>query len=93
VSLYNYSGKYVKALSLLMERHFHPWEGGEGKVSGQYLFALIQLARKNIKENKFGEAIDLLNQAKADSYPHNLGEGKLYGAQENDIYYWLGCAY
>jgi tetratricopeptide (TPR) repeat protein len=26
-------------------------------------------------------------------YPPNLGEGKLYGAQENDVHYWLGCAH
>lgn len=26
-------------------------------------------------------------------YPRHLGEGKLYGAQENDFYYFLGCAY
>ena len=26
-------------------------------------------------------------------YPHNLGEGKLTGAQENDFHYYLGCAY
>ena len=26
-------------------------------------------------------------------YPHHLGEGKLYGAQENDFYYLLGIAY
>ena len=26
-------------------------------------------------------------------YPHHLGEGKLHGAQENDFYYFLGCAY
>jgi tetratricopeptide (TPR) repeat protein len=30
---------------------------------------------------------------KATEYPENLGEGKLHGAQENDIYYWLACAY
>ena len=29
----------------------------------------------------------------AGSYPYNLGEGKLAGAQENNIYYYLGCAY
>jgi tetratricopeptide (TPR) repeat protein len=29
----------------------------------------------------------------AQNYPHNLGEGKLFGSQENDIFYWLGCAY
>lgn len=26
-------------------------------------------------------------------YPRHLGEGKLHGAQENDFYYFLGCAY
>ena len=26
-------------------------------------------------------------------YPHHLGEGKLHGAQENDFYYFLGCAH
>ena len=26
-------------------------------------------------------------------YPPHLGEGRLYGAQENDIYYYLGLAY
>ena len=27
----------------------------------------------------------------AEVYPHNLGEGKLYGAKENDIFYLKGC--
>ena len=26
-------------------------------------------------------------------YPHHLGEGKLYGAQENDFFYLLGLCY
>jgi tetratricopeptide (TPR) repeat protein len=26
-------------------------------------------------------------------YPHHLGEGKLFGAQENDFFYFLGIAY
>ena len=37
------------------------------------------------------EAIRLLNECLA--YPRHLGEGKLYGAQENDFYYLLGIAY
>ncbi|ULT28621.1 hypothetical protein KUH03_20235 [Sphingobacterium sp. E70] len=28
-----------------------------------------------------------------DSYPHNLGEGKLITMEENDIYYYKGVAY
>ncbi len=38
-----------------------------------------------------GEAAILLHQCL--EYPHHLGEGKLHGAQENDFYYFLGCAY
>ena len=37
------------------------------------------------------EAIRLLEECLA--YPRHLGEGKLYGAQENDFYYLLGVAY
>lgn len=91
VTLYNLSGEYDKALGLLMKRQFHPWEGGEGKASGQYVFSLVQLAKQYIDEADFNKAITNLNMAK--SYPHNLGEGKLYGTQENDIDYWLGRAY
>ena len=36
-------------------------------------------------------AISLLTQCL--EYPHHLGEGKLYGAQENDFHYLLGLAY
>lgn len=91
VTLYNLSGQYDKAFSLLMKRRFHPWEGGEGKASGQYVFSLVQMAKQYIDEGDFNKAIANLNMAK--SYPHNLGEGKLFGTQENDIDYWLGMAY
>ncbi len=91
VSLFNFSGAYETALELLESRQFHPWEGGEGKVSGQYILSLVQLARKCIEQDHYEKAISYL--AMAQSYPHNLGEGKLYGAQENDIFYWIGCAY
>jgi tetratricopeptide (TPR) repeat protein len=91
VTLFNLAGEYEKALALLMGRQFHPWEGGEGKASGQYVFSMVQLAKKYLGEGEYNKAIANLNAAK--SYPHNLGEGKLYGTQENDIDYWLGCAY
>lgn len=90
-SLYNFSGQYEKAWQQIMDRKFHPWEGGEGKVSAQYLFSLTELAKQCIQAKDYEKAISLLQQAQ--EYPHNLGEGKLFGAQENDIFYWLGIAY
>lgn len=91
VTLHNLSGLYEDAMQLLEKRKFHPWEGGEGKVSKQYVFSKIALAKKCLQEKKYDCAIRLLTEAR--HYPENLGEGKLYGAQENDIFYWLGCAY
>jgi len=90
-AIYNFLGQYDKAYKLIMARQFHPWEGGEGKVSGQYIYSLVQMAKENITIANYQEAINQLEQAQ--KYPYNLGEGKLYGAQENDIFYFLGCAY
>lgn len=91
VTLYNIKGNYARALELILERRFHPWEGGEGKVPAQYVACHIELAKIDIREGLYQEALDHLEKAQV--YPHNLGEGKLYGAQENDIFYWIGCAY
>lgn len=90
-TLFNMLGQHEKAYQLLMDRKFHPWEGGEGKVTGQYVISLTAMARKAIDAGEYENAVDLLN--KACVYPVNLGEGKLYGAQENSIFYWLGNAY
>jgi tetratricopeptide (TPR) repeat protein len=91
VTIYNVLGAYDKAYALIMSRKFHPWEGGEGKVSEQYIQSLIGLARADISEGAYLEAISKLTLAQ--EYPPNLGEGKLYGARENNIFYWLAIAY
>lgn len=91
VTLLNLLGNHDEALRLIMNRTFHPWEGGEGKVTGQYLFAHVELAKKAIAVKDYKKALFHLSQT--DTYPHNLGEGKLHGAQENDINYWKGLAY
>jgi len=91
VTLFNLLGQYAKAYELISSRKFHPWEGGEGKVTGQYVFSLTELAKTAIQNQDFEQAVGLLEKAQV--YPENLGEGKLYGAQENPIFYWMGCAY
>jgi tetratricopeptide (TPR) repeat protein len=90
-ALHNYLGEHETAFELIMQRKFHPWEGGEGKVSGQYCYSLVEMAKKNLQLGNFQNALELLQQVQ--SYPHNLGEGKLFGAQENDVFYWMGCAF
>lgn len=91
VTLLNILGRYENALIELQSRIFHPWEGGEGKVTRQYVFANVELGKQHLKAGDYETAIDDLTAAL--QYPLNLGEGKLAGAQENDIYYYLGCAF
>lgn len=91
VTLLNQSGRYEEAIKMIDSRKFHPWEGGEGKVPAQYQIARVELAKKALAGNDPHKAISLLEQCYY--YPDNLGEGKLYGAQENDFNYYMGCAY
>lgn len=91
VGVLNGNGRFAEAYHTLMQRTFHPWEGGEGKTTGQYIVALVEQARQAIAAGDFAAAVPLLHQAQV--YPHNLGEGKLAGAQENHIFYYLGCAH
>jgi len=91
VTLHNLSGNFDKAETLLNSRIFHPWEGGEGKVTKQYVYTYLAKGKNDLEHQRYIEAIGAFE--KALSYPSNLGEGKLAGAQENDIYYLLGCAY
>ncbi|MDO4164791.1 MAG: DUF5107 domain-containing protein [Bacteroides sp.] len=91
ITLLNQTGAYKQAKEKLDAHIFHPWEGGEGKVSGQYQFSRVELAKQCLARKNYSEAIALLKECL--DYPHHLGEGKLYGAQENDFYYFLGLAY
>jgi len=91
VSLYNFLGKYKKALQLIKAHTFHPWEGGEGRVTGQYVLSYVQLGKHALFNNDFEKAITYFEAAQ--TYPENLGEGKLSGTMENDIFYWMGYAY
>lgn len=90
-ALYNFLGENSKAYELIMDRKFHPWEGGEGRVSGQYVYSLTEMAKEDIQAGEYRQAIEKLEKARV--YPENLGEGKLYGTRENDIFYWMGVAY
>ena len=50
ISLLNLLGRPEDAFDLLAGRTFHPWEGGEGKVTGQYVTSLVELARQAMRD-------------------------------------------
>ena len=41
VTLYNLNGEPQKAYDLIMSHQFRPWEGAEGRISGQYKACLL----------------------------------------------------
>ncbi len=91
ITLLNQTGEFLKAKQLLDNHIFHPWEGGEGKVPAQYQYSRVELAKVALQNKCYDDAIKLLEECL--EYPPHLGEGKLINAQENDFYYFMGCAY
>jgi tetratricopeptide (TPR) repeat protein len=87
-TLLNLLERYGEAYEFIMNHKFHPWEGGEGKVTAQYVVSLAELARQAMDAKEWGRAEDYLT--KALKYPENLGEGKLEGTKDNHINYYLG---
>ena len=88
ITLLNQTGRYAEAMAKLDAHIFHPWEGGEGKVPFQYQTARVEMAKEEMAAGRFENALKLLEETLC--YPHHLGEGKLYGAQENDFYLLMG---
>ena len=91
ITLLNDLGRFKEARAKLDAHHFHPWEGGEGKVPAQYQRCRVGLANIALAESRYGDAVSLFEECL--KYPPHLGEGKLYGAQEQDFYYYLGLAW
>ena len=90
ITLVNLTGDHERAYEYIMGHHFHPWEGGEGKITTQYTLALLEMGRKALADGRYEEAKALLEKALV--YPENLGEGRLEGTKDNHVYYHLGLA-
>lgn len=88
VTLHNLLGMHEKAYEIIMSHTFRAWEGAEGRISGQYKIALIELAKEEMANGNLQKAKQLLE--KSLEYPENLGEGRLEGTKDNNIYYYLG---
>ncbi|MGE4455173.1 MAG: tetratricopeptide repeat protein, partial [Sphaerochaeta sp.] len=90
VALLNLTGACEQAYEMIMGHTFHPWEGGEGKITREYVLCMSNLAFQALQKRKAEKARFLLQKALV--FPANLGEGKLEGQKDNDLYYLLGRA-
>lgn len=89
--LWHLAGKTEQAAGVLSSRKFHPWEGGEGKITSQFIINHLLRAWQHIHQQRPQQAEELLISAL--HYPDNLSEGRLPGQTDNDIWFWLGiCA-
>ena len=89
-ALLNQTGRHVEAMRLLADRHFQPWEGGEGGPLGQHVRTQLAFGRKALAHHDYPCAISHFENAL--TAPRNLGEAKHLLANQSDIHYWLGCA-
>ncbi|WP_298878697.1 DUF5107 domain-containing protein [uncultured Polaribacter sp.] len=71
-SLYNFEGKYDQVLALINSRNFHPWEGGEGQVLKQYLYACLQKGKEELNKANLQKAFKYFEMSL--DTPDNLGE-------------------
>ncbi len=84
------TGAPARALETLTTRRFHPWEGGEGQVSGAWVAAHVLLGRLALEKGAAREALAHADAAR--SYPRNLGEGKHLLTPETQVHVLAGLA-
>lgn len=85
VTALNLAGRYQDAYDRIAGHEFRTWEGAEGKVTTQYKVALKEMAKDALKAGDAGKALGLIDKSLL--YPENLGEGRLEGTKDNDLYY------
>jgi tetratricopeptide (TPR) repeat protein len=87
--LYNRLGELDKAAELLDGIYVTAWEGAQG-LHDMYRAAHLGLGKRHFEAARFEEAAGEFRRAL--EYPENLGIGRREGAEEADLYYWLGMA-
>lgn len=91
LTLLSQQGKYEEAINMAAVKHFHIYEGGEGKLTKQHAWMHVlygnELAKKG--DTKKAEQI-YINGIKM---PKSYGEAKTFFNQEAHIYYYLSKLY
>jgi tetratricopeptide (TPR) repeat protein len=91
ITLLNETGRHEEARTILAGRRFHPWEGGEGLVSTQWVVANRELARAALVAGDATRAIAFLTDAR--DRPPNLGEARHLLTPENELHWLLARAH
>ena len=87
VTLLNLCGRYKEAYDNTVSHSFMTWEGAEGKITAQFKLSCYALAKQALAGGNAEKAKEYVTEAL--SYPKNLGEGRLEGTKDNNLYYLL----
>ncbi|MBN1247332.1 MAG: DUF5107 domain-containing protein [Anaerolineae bacterium] len=90
-TLYNLTGQPQAALDYMLSRRFHPWEGGTGRISRQYVKAHLQIGRTALDAGDAVAALASFATTQA-AYPACLGERKHHLWPDVDVLYYTGLA-
>jgi len=91
VLLYVQIGDYDKALDLMVNRHFHTWEGG-ATIHGAFIDSHLLRGTNHYKAGRYREA--LKDYQAALLYPENLETAEPYrGGRACQVYYYIATAY
>jgi tetratricopeptide (TPR) repeat protein len=77
---------------LLLNHQFSPWEGGEGRTSGQYVEAHVLIGKSVLVQGRTQEALEHFEAAM--QVPKNLGEGGTFmGGLDPLAYFYAAQTY
>lgn len=91
LTLLSQQGKYEEAINMAAVKHFHIYEGGEGKLTKQHAWMHVlygnELSRSGQTEKAEQIYMNGINM------PKSYGEAKTFFNQEAHIYYYLSKLY
>ncbi len=87
LTLLSQQGKYKEAIDMAAVKHFHIYEGGEGKLTKQHAWMHVLYGNELAKNGDAAQAKQIYKNGI--NMPKSYGEAKTFFNQEAHIYYYL----
>lgn len=91
LTLISQTGDFQKAIDMAAGKHFHIYEGGEGKLTKQHAWMHVLYGKELMEQGSLSQAEEVL--MKGVNMPKSYGEAKTFFNQEAHIFYYLGKVY
>lgn len=91
LTLLSQQGKYEEAINMAAVKHFHIYEGGEGKLTKQHAWMHVLYGNKLAADGDTAKAEQIYMNGI--NMPKSYGEAKTFFNQEAHIYYYLSKLY